>query len=485
MKHTRIFATLVLVALMSSVSLAQMVSPVDFMRNNPRSTFANPAFFTTDYGYFDLGLGGFNFGIQNIGLKYDNFFRFNEAGQPYVLDINQGVESLRDENYLNTFMNFDFFNCGRRTRHGYFTYLHRVRELQTFSYNKDLVQLLANGNAAFLGESNPADISLGLSVRAYQEFDLGYQMCLEEHWNIGFRLKFLMGFIDAKSNAMNVKLYTDPETYAMKLMAATDFVATLPYQFVVEEGKLSIVDKRFNPANLFKNYGFGIDLGGEYIINDRFGVAAAVNDLGYIKWNNYAINLSGGIQDGGSYYDNGAFVFSGLTSDQVNALMNDPDFASGIADSLSNYLDVNVQNLEEYTTKLNANYMIRGYFDLTPSNRFSAQFMGCNYGLGIQPAVTLAYTGSFSNKFDLVATYTMMPGSYDNVGAGLSANFGGLLLYVASNNILGFFNPANASHLHVQLGMSLTSGEFVSRAETIIIRDKEAASVYEDDDDEW
>lgn len=472
MRNIRIIVTVLFMAVLGSTSMAQMVTPVDFMRNNPRSVFANPAFFTKDYGYFDLGLGGINFGVQNIGLKYDKFFRFDQTGHPTVLDLNSGVASLRNVNYLNTYLNFDIFHCGRRTKHGYFTYTHRLREYESVSYNKDLVQLAAQGNAAFLGENNPADINLGISARVFQEFDFGYQMSLTEQWNIGLRLKFLMGFMDAKTNTLNVKLYTDPNTYALRLMTAANVRGSIPYQILMENGEMTIVDRRFNPANLFKNYGGGIDLGGEYIINDQWGVAAAINDLGFIKWNNYSYNFVGGLQDNGSFYDNGAFVFSGLTEEQVNAITNDPDYASQLVDSLVGYFNLNPQSVASYTSGLNTNFMVRGYYDLDPQNRFSAQFMGYNVGLGIKPAMTLAYTGSFGDKYDVVATYTMMPGSFDNFGVGLSANFGGLLLYIASNNIFGFFNPANRSMVHAQFGISLTSGEFVSRAETIIIKDK-------------
>ena len=474
MKHIRIIATLVLMAVLSSASVAQMVSPVDFMRYNPRALNANPAFYTTDYGFFDLMLGGYNIGVQNIGLKYDKFFRFNAAGQPTVLDLDKGVASLRDKNYLNTYINVDIFNCGRRTKHGYFTYSHRFRELESLSYNKDLVKLLANGNAAFLGENNPADINIGVSARAFQEFAFGYQMSLTEQWNIGLRLKFLMGFMDAKTNAMNVKLYTDPETYALKLMTAADVRATLPYEFVMEDGKMQIVDRRFNPATLFKNYGFGVDLGAEYKINDQWGVAAALNDLGFIQWNNHSVNFVGENNDGGSFYDNGAFVFTGLTNEQVQAIMDDEHFADHLMDSLTGYFNLTPQNVAGYTTGLYTNLMVRGYYDLDATNRFSAQFMGYNLGMGMKPAVTLAYTGSFKEQYDVVATYTMMPGSFDNLGIGLSANFGGLLMYVATNNIFGFFNPANRTNLNAQFGISFTSGEKVSRAETIIIKDQAA-----------
>lgn len=470
MKNIRIYTALMFMALLTSTAFAQVISPVDFMRNNPRSVYANPAFYTSDFGYFDLGLGGINFGIQNIGLKYDKFFRFNNVGQPVTVDLDQGVASMRDVNYLNSFMNFDIFSSGRRTSHGYFTYTHRLRELQTMSYNKDLVQLLANGNGDFLGESNPADIGIGLSARIYQEFAVGYQMSLLEELNIGLRLKFLMGFINAQSNSVGLKLYTDPETYALSLWGMADMNATLPYQFVMEDGKPKIVDKRFNIANLFKNYGFGVDLGAEYMINEQFGVAAAINDLGSIKWNNFAVNFAGGLQDGGSFYHDGMFVFSGLTSEQLNGYLEDPEYAAQLVDSLMNYFGYDINNLTKYTTSLNANMMVRGYFNLNPENRFSAQLMGYNMGLGMKPALTLAYTGSFSGKYDVVATYTMMQGSFDNIGVGLSANLGGMLIYVASNNILGFFNPANTSQLNIQLGLSFTSGDKWDRSETIVIK---------------
>ena len=485
MKQIRIFATVLFMMTLSSVATAQFVSPVDFMRNNPRAAFANPAVYTADYGFFDFALGGINIGFQNIGLKYDKFFRFNNNGQPTAVDLDAGVASLRNVNSLNTYVNFDIFNCGRRTKYGYFTYTHRFREVESLQYSKDLVQLLANGNAAFLGESNPADISIGLSARAFQEFDFGYQMSLTEELNIGVRLKFLMGFIDAKTTTLNAKLYTDPDTYALRLMTKANVTASLPVEIVNDGGSLGLKDNHFNPATLFKNYGGGIDLGAEYKINEHCGAAAALNDLGFIRWNTYAISFSGELQDNGEFYDNGAFVFSGLTQEQVNSMMNDPNYVSNLVDSLQGYFQLTSQNLVDYTTGLYTNLMLRGFYDVTPEHRFTAQFMGYNMGMGMKPAMTFAYTGSFAEKYDLVAAYTMVPGGCDNLGVGLSANFGGMLIYVATNNLFGFFNPANRSMLNAQFGISFTSGEKNDRSETIVLRDKtiEVEEDLDEDDD--
>ncbi len=470
MRKKRIVLTAFLLAAWSAFSMAQSVSPVDFMRNNPRSMFANPATYTAEFGYFDMGLGGINIGVQNIGLKYDRFFRFNEYGQPVAMDLDQGLKSLHRNNFVNTSVDFDIFHCGRRTRHGFFTYSHRFREIESFHYNKDMMALLLQGNANFLGEEHPAVVKLGVAARAWQEFNLGYQMCLDYHWNIGFRVKFLMGYADGKSRQLGATLVTDPDSYALTLTGGLDARATLPYEIDYVDGTFKIKDGRFNIMNLMKNYGGGIDLGAEYRFNDEFGVDAAINDLGLIHWNNFSMRLTGDVKDGGSLYHDGAFVFSGLTEEQVQGMIDDPHYLGAFVDSLSQYYDIQSEHLKGYFTGLNTSVMVRGYWDVTEENRFAAQLWGRYNGLRFQPALTLAYNGAFSDQFDVVATYTMMPGSYANLGVGLSANLGGLLVYVASNNVFGFLNPANASNLNVQFGISFTGADRVKRSERLVMQ---------------
>lgn len=457
----------------ASVSVAQVVSPVDFMRHNPRNVFANPACYTADYGYFDFLLGGINVSAQHMGLKYDRFFHFNDAGRPVVLDFNQGVASLRTKNYLNTYATIDIFNCGRQTKYGYFTYSHRFREMENMHYNKEFFQLMADGNAGFLGEENAAHANIGLSFKAFQEFNFGYQMALTEKLDVGARFKFLMGYADVKTKDLVFQLATDPNTYALTASGAVNVRATLPYEVSMQHGVYALPDSRFNMANLFKNYGAGIDLGVEYRIDDQYGVAASVNDLGFIRWNNNAVRFVGGIQDVGSMYDNGSLVFSGLSAQQVNGYLTDPDYIKKFVDTLVRYFDLNSEALKGYTTGLNTTLMVRGYYDLTPEHRFSAQLMGYASGIGFNPSLTLAYTGSFADKYDVVGTYTMMKGSYANIGVGLSANLGGCLIYFASNNVLGFINPANISNVNFQFGISFTGGERTARSERIFLKENQ------------
>lgn len=471
MKRFRIIAILTLMAVGLPSAMSQYISPVDFMVNNPRSMFANPATHTNEFGFFDFALGGINIDVQNVGLKYDRFFTFNDAGQPVQINLDKGLASLRDKNYLNANVSLDVFNSGRRTKHGFFTYTHRVRVMETFRYSKDLVSLLAKGNAAYLGENNPANIDLGLAVRGYMEFNFGYQMNLTEKLSIGARLKYLAGLADLKTDNVNIKLFTDPETYALSLVADADVRAALPLEFALVDGKTQVGD--FNLFGMFKNFGLGIDLGGEYRINDQFGVAAAINDLGFISWKTNPIRLQAGLNDAGPFYQDGAFVFSGLTTEQMNHIMDDPNYFSDLTNSLPDYLDLSVEQAKRYATGLNTSTMVRGYYDLTPEHRFSAQLMTYATGIGVRPALTLAYTGNFNKKYDVIGTYTMMGGSYDNIGIGASANVGGVVVYLATNNLFGFFNPVNRTQLNLQFGLSFVAGEKVTRLQTVVLRDKQ------------
>ena len=106
-----------------------------------------------------------------------------------------------------------------------------------------------------------------------------------------------------------------------------------------------------------------------------------------------------------------------------------------------------------YVNGVNTNVLLRGNFDVTPCNRFSAQVQGRFLGSGFRPALTLAYCGSFFNNLNVCATYTVMPGSYDNIGFGLSWMIATCNIYLTTNNVIGCFKPLNAGGMNAQVGI--------------------------------
>ena len=431
---------------------AQDVSPLDFMRMNPYQMKSNPA---TDLPYqsvFSMLFGNASLGIQNSGLYYDNCFNFDAQGVPQAFNLRKLADGLSDNNYLGVNASNNFFTLYRSLKKGMLTIGFDVRAQGEMAYTKDMFKLLGYGNSAFVGENNPATINVKANMMAYQQIAVGYQMNITDKLSVGARGKLLLGLANVTTDAFDVKLFTDPDSYAIRLQENIGVRVCVPRVLMVEEGRLKL-NKNVGLVDLWRDPGFGLDLGAEYHITDQIGVVAAVTDLGFISWRGNDILLSGKINDMGEFYDNGDFLFNGLEWEEIQNITSDPTYREQFLDTLKQYFRVDFSNTDRYITGLNTNVMLRGYYDLNAQNRVSLQLQGQFMGTGFRPAMTLAYSGSFFKMLDVCATYTMMKGSFANIGLGLGGNFGTFHIYAVTSNIFGVFNPLNSKSFNAQAGI--------------------------------
>lgn len=449
---SRVLATMVVAFVLGSVQ-AQTVSPVDFMRLNPYQINANPAADLPYESVMSILLGNTGLDVQTSTLRYDNLFEFDAYGCPTMVNLRQFANSLEKDNYLGLNTNIDFFTLYRRLNKGMLTLDYGVKLQSDAKFSDGLFKLLGYGNSAFVGEDNPASLDLDVNALAYQEVALGYQINVNDNLSLGGRAKMLFGLANVTTDACKAQLFTDPDTYALRLKENVALKAGLPDVICVKDGKL-MGNGRFSVKDLFCNPGFGIDLGAEYRFNDQFSMVAAVNDLGFIHWGLNNIGLKSQVDSVGQFYDNGDFLFNGLSVEQLELITADASYSGLFLDSLKQYFHLEFAPMEAYNTMLNTNVLLRGNYDLDSHNRFSAQVQGRFLGSGFRPAMTLAYNGSFYEKLDVCVTYTMMPHSYDNIGLGISGRlFRTCNIFLASNNVIGFFKPLNSSAMNVQLGL--------------------------------
>lgn len=433
---------------------AQVVSPVDFMRMNPYQMDANPA---TDLPYesvMSLVIGNTGLDVQNTTLRYDNLFDFDAQGRPEVVNMRKLANSLSTDNFLGLNAHLDLFTLYRRLNKGMLTVGYRVKADGDAQYGDGLFKLLAYGNSAFVGDYNPAHVSMGLNAYLGQELAVGYQRNINERLSIGGRAKVLFGAANVATDAFDAKLYTDPDSYALRLEEDVAVRMAMPQVvYVDEEGKLK-GNGHFSMVDLFRNPGFGVDLAAEYRFNDRFSAVAAVHDLGFIYWRFNTIAMTSRINDAGQFYDDGDFLFDGMDVDQLQLIVSDDAYREKFLDTLQQYFQVQFSPTEKYTTMLNTNLLLRGNYDVDAHNRFSAQVQGKFYGSGFRPALTLAYNGYFYDKLDVCVTYTMMPHSYDNIGLGIGGRlFKTCQVYLTTGNVIGLFNPLNTSGMNVRMGI--------------------------------
>lgn len=440
-------------AMVGSTVSAQEVSPVDFMRMNPYQLKANPS---TDLPYesvMSMVVGNIGINVQNATLHYDNLFAFDAQGRPSVLDLRKFANSLKTNNYMGISANVDLFNLCRRLEKGLLSVDHRIKVEGDMRYNNGLFMLLGYGNSAFVGANNPAHLSMNVNAQVRQEFAVGYQRKVNNQLSVGGRVKMLFGAANITTNVIDAKLYTDPDTYALGVEEKLVVYGAMPDVFYFDEDGQFKTNGHFRMANLFRNPGFGVDLAATYQFNEQFSAVAAVHDLGFMHWGSNGIAMTSEIKDVGQFYENGGFHFGGLEMEQLILLIDDMDYREQFFDTLQQYVQLQFSPKEKYNTMLNTNLLLRGNYDLDANNRFSAQLQGKFCGSGFRPALTLAYAGSFNRMFDVCATYTIMRGSYDNLGLGVAGNFGTFHIYLTTNNVFGFFMPLNASAMNAQVGI--------------------------------
>lgn len=431
---------------------AQEVSPVDFLRMNPYQIKSNPASSLPYQSVFSILFGNASVGVQNTGLYFDNCFDFDANGVPQSFNLRKLADGLSEENYLGFHASNNFFTLYRKLNKGMLTLGYDMRMQGEASFNDGMFKLLGYGNSAFVGENNPAMMNMDVNLMTFQQYSVGYQLAINEKFSFGVRGKLLLGLANVTTDAFDVKLYTDPDSYAIRLHENIGMRMCVPKVLIVKDGKLKLnTDIGFD--EIFKNPGFGIDLGAEYHITDQIGVVAAVTDLGFISWSGNDIAVTGKVNDAGQYYDNGDFLFNGLQWEEINSMTSDPSYLEHFVDTLKQYFRLEFTNADKYITGMNTNLMLRGYYDINAQNRISAQFQGQFMGTGFRPAMTLAYSGSFFNMLDVCATYTMMKGNLANFGLGLGGVFGPFHIYAVTSNILGVFNPLNTKGFSAQAGI--------------------------------
>jgi hypothetical protein len=443
-----------------------------FMRLNPYSAYTNPSVHLQYTGYIGIpGISNVNASFTNTSARYKTLFGSDENGTITTIKLNTFAGQLSGKgNMLNSNVSLNIIDFGFQTKPIRFSFSYRIRMDEYCSYNKDLMNLPIHGNMMYLGEYNPAKPDLRVNLNAYQEIALGMQFEVNSRLYLGLRPKLLFGLANVKTKYANATLYTDPDDYTVKLnynLNAT-MACAIPYSINKDQdGNMSI---HFDPAdfldnwqNAFKNVGAAIDLGMTFRINDMFGVAASVLDLGFIHWTTNCNQITGSINETSTYYNDGSFIFDGFTREELSQIAEDP---INLSNKLQEFFPIEFTHTKAYTKSLASRFLVEGYCNVGKYHRFSALFQGRIINKQFVPSFTVAWNGNFLDIFDLCVSYTMAKRSYANLGLGVGFNLKVFHLYVATDNIFGFFNSKsiqrsilNAHNANVQLGLVFDWGK--------------------------
>ncbi len=441
---TKLIIIILFLAIASPVVLAQADRSMYFLPILPNQRIVNPAFYPQYNFYIGIPLlSSVKTGFENT-FTYDDIFQ--KKGDSLYLDREYLLNNLDDKNTVNLNFSEEILTFGFKARKNYFHF--RIADIinSNITITKDLLRfgLYGNGSDFYLGKT----INLSgnaVNMTYYREFSLGFTRQITPKINAGVNLKYLQGIANAYTKNLDISLKTDPN----------DFTITAKSNIVLQSSLPGNDGNDINPLDVFTNTGnsgFAIDLGGLYVINDKFTASASLLNLGSIKWEE---NLKTFKTENPSE----SFVFDGF---DLNDFISDNEFSqekiTAILDSIQDELGL-IEVKESYRSKTPSTMILNLDYNLTQKDRFGFIFGSQFLEKEVWPTVSLGYTRKFNRNLNLMLSYSASPQNYFNLGVGLAANAGPFQFYVINENFTAPFTVNKASFYVLRFGVSLVFGK--------------------------
>lgn len=411
---------------------------------NPHKTSINPAFLPKEEFYLGLPvISNSYFSYSNTGFAYRDLIKKKGNTDSIYFDFTGFLSNLPENTLISAQLQTDLFSTGWRSGRWYYNV--NITEKFNFQtqFKRDLLEVAIEGNGPKIGET--ADLgNLFISGMHYREYALGISRDILCKIRLGATFKYLYGMENIDIERSNIGLTTDATTF--DLTGTSDILINTSGLQNFNVDSLSSASYLFNR----KNRGFGLNLGAEYKINDKFDVFASVLDIGKINWRNEPINYFNKVEQ---------FTFSGISLNEF--ISSSPDTAvDGIQnylDSLGNTFSIKEKN-EAYSTTLPKRYYLGGHYYLGSKNSIQFVFMGNSFKGKINPSVSIGFSKRLADVFEISVQSAYANRSISNVGAGFTLNLGLTQFSIISDNILGALNQNNTRGTNIRAGITLVTG---------------------------
>jgi hypothetical protein len=474
------YILVILLAVIIYDSAAQN-SQVLYYMNLPQNHFLNPALRPSNSVYIGLpALSGINVNVNNNFFNFSDIFSKAGSGDSIIsifhpdYNVEEFIKKIKDINSIEPQGLVQLFGLGFSAGRDLYISIDINERIEgNVALPGDLLKLGFEGNEQFVGDKIDL-ISLKGDAKYYREAGLGFSKDITNRLRLGIRGKILFGMaaasIDNKSLGITVN---DDYTHTFDADLMVNISAPVKV-YLNDENTIDSVgfeDSRFDSNRevidyLLKsdNIGFGLDIGAEVSISEKFRVSASVTDLGYIKWKRDITNLKAESQ----------FEFSGVDLlDVYNGTMTFDSLKKELLDSLKNSFYVTDTKIP-FTTNLPFGISLGASYNLTKS--FSVGLLSYTRitGKKYKEALTLSANLNLGNAFSASIAYTAANYRYDNLGLGLAFRAGFFQFYALADRIPVTWNklisdestiplPESWNTIHARLGMNLVFGNRVKK----------------------
>ena len=424
--------------LLLSLSLhvrSQQEYTLHFNRSMVQSSFTNPAFMTRHKVVISLPSLAYNYG--NNAFSYKDLVRKDPSDDSTILDFDNIISKMSANNVLQMQSYLDWISIYISFKNWQFSYNSTTKVDFKLFYTKDMMSLLWNGNAQFIGQT--VEIGPGLNMQMYREH--GFRVARHfEKFDVGLRFKFLNGAANIYSVRNSMQLTTGSQNYASTL--STDYE-------VREAGIRGWDGADLLPFKSAPNKGYAFDIGGVYRINEKWEVTASVVDLGRIRWTD-SVRI---------HKSNGSFSYNGI---DIGDFIDNKNFdISALQDSLES-LYFTTEKGKSYISNLVPKTYMSATFHPDAKTSFGA-LLHMEYLKGIHPGVGLYAGREFADFFTLGFSYAYKNKRFDNVGFNMNLGMPAFTLYLVTDNLLNFLRPGYGRNVTFRYGININISKLGSR----------------------
>lgn len=426
-----------------SLSAQRLTTPL--LSGSWQATFTNPALYGRLKGRLTVGLPGLSNDLVTENITYNDLVSRN--GDDRTLSL-RGLPALLDErNEIHNELTIETLGIGLRGDRFGVGLSHRVRSDGALDYPKSLIEVVADGNAQFIGQT--VEIAPRGILSLYHELAAGLSYALTDKIHLGARIKYFGGIADVRTSAdASLRLTTGEENFALTLEQdlILNSAGTLDYNGANDVDFGFDLDGLRADRLFGSNNGIAFDLG-LFADLGRLRLQAAANDLGgTISWESEVTNLT----------FSGTDTFSGL--DVLERFFEDSVSFAGAVDSLRIEFEP-TENNDAYSSKLPTTYLLGGEFDVT--DRLTAGLLVVHYDRpqGSETAFAVSARYRLLDQLLLGVNYNARRNAAANVGFHALVSLGPVQLLAATDNLLTLFRQKDSMRAGLRVGAALAINE--------------------------
>lgn len=442
-KTTSIYASIILLLWCHWAQSQTGISFYNLGNSTFQNSFYNPSFIPEGKVFIGLPvLSGVHLHVNNK-FDYTHGFVKTETGKNRV-DLESITSMLQRSNTVSAAVDISLFHFAYTANNGVnFSIFANERIEADVLYTRQTMEFLVDGNASLLGEKVKLD-KTAASATYFREIGVGASGAIPRlKMNVGVRLKYLQGIVNANTTNYTARVTTDETDYHLDVDLQGAALQTSGYDILRgRTGDLA--------THLISNQNRGVstDFGISMELNRYVNFSASIVDIGFISWKEDITNYT--IPD---------------TVMQYNGLdLRDPEnLEENIKDSLINRFKKRmVRNHDPYSTFLNPKlYTSISY--KTPVGGELVGSLGTRFIKGrFNYLIGAGYRHRFGKYFVGSANITRLPQHLMNLGASFAVKGGPAQFYMAVDQIWNF-DLTKSRAIDVRLGMNFIFGKGKNR----------------------